>query len=101
MLGNDKPTQTINKDAEKLSEINSIPGAVQTGVNAIDHANTVMTVVDTINATYLQPLKTFNTITNTIANISFVAWLCSNPVWWLSIDTSICSDGIECVDCSL
>ena len=74
MLGDDKPTQTIIKDAEKkLSDINSIPGAAQTGVNAIDHANTAMTVVDTINATYLQPLKTFNTIINTIANISFIA----------------------------
>jgi len=74
VLGDDKPTQTIIKDAEKkLSEIKSIPGAAQTGVNAIDHANTAMTVVDTINATYLQPLKTFNTIANTIANVSFVA----------------------------
>jgi len=72
--GDDKPTKTIIKDAEKkLLNINSIPGAAETGVNAIDHANTLMTVVDTINATYLQPLKTFNTIVNTIANVSFVA----------------------------
>ena len=74
MLGDGKPTQTIIKDAEKkLSDINSIPGAAQTGVNAIDHANTAMIVVDTINTTYLQPLKTFNTVVNTIANVSFVA----------------------------
>jgi len=72
--GDDKPTKTIIKDAEKkLLNINSIPGAAGTGVNAIDHANTAVTVVDTINATYLQPLKTFNTIVNTIANVSFVA----------------------------
>jgi len=72
--GDDKPTKTIIKDAEKkLLNINSIPGAAETGVNAIDHANTVVTVVDTINATYLQPLKTFNTIVNTIANVGFVA----------------------------
>jgi len=70
----DKPTQTILQDAEKkLLDISPIPGAAETGVNAIDHANTAMTVVDTINATYLQPLKTFNTIVNTIANVSFVA----------------------------
>jgi len=72
--GDDKPTKTIIKDAEKkLLNINSIPGAAETGVNAIDHANTAMTVVDTTSATYLQPLKTFNTIVNTIANVSFVA----------------------------
>ena len=69
----DKPTQTILQDAQKkLSDINSIPRAAGTGVNAIDHANTAMTNLDTINATYLQPLKTFNTVVNTIANVSFV-----------------------------
>jgi len=70
----DKPTQTILQDAEKkLLDINPIPGAAETGVNATDLANTVVTIIDTINATYLQPLKTFNTIVNTIANVSFVA----------------------------
>ena len=74
MLGDDKPTKTIIKDAEKkLLDINPIPGAAGTGVNTINHANTAVAVVDTINATYLQPLKTFNTIINTIANISFIA----------------------------
>ena len=74
MPDDDKPTQTILQDAEKkLLDINPIPGAAETGVNTINHANTVLTVIDTINATYLQPLKTFNTIVNTIANISFVA----------------------------
>ena len=74
MSDDDKPTQTIIEDAEKkLLNINPIPGAAETGVNTIDHANTAMTVVDTINATYLQPLKTFNTVVNTIANVSFVA----------------------------
>jgi len=53
--------------------INPIPGAAETGVNTIDHANTALTVIDTINATYLQPLKTFNTIVNTIANVGFIA----------------------------
>ena len=73
MPNDDKPTQTILQDAEKkLLDINPIPGAAETGVNAIDHATTAMTVVDTINATYLQPLKTFNTIVNTIANVSFI-----------------------------
>ena len=74
MPDDDKPTKTILQDAEKkLLDINPISGAAGTGVNAIDHANTAMTVVDTINATYLHPLKTFNTIVNTIANVSFVA----------------------------
>jgi len=74
MSGDDKPTKTIIKDAEKkLLNINPIPGAAETGVNTIDHASTAVAVVDTINATYLQPLKTFNTIVNTIANVSFVA----------------------------
>jgi len=52
--------------------INPIPGAAETGVNTINHVNTAVTIIDTINATYLQPLKTFNTIINTIANVSFV-----------------------------
>jgi len=70
----DKPTQTILQDAEKkLLDINSIPGAAGTGVNAIDHANTAVTIVDTTSATYLQPLKTFNTVVNIIANVGFVA----------------------------
>ena len=74
MPDDDKPTQTILQDAEKkLLDINPIPGAAGTSVNAIDHANTAVTVVDTTSATYLQPLKTFNTIVNTIANVSFIA----------------------------
>jgi len=80
----DKPAQTMLSDIQdaqkKLSDINSIPGATEIGVNAIDHANTTMTGLDTINATYLQPLKTFNTVVNTLANVCFVTCLCSNPV---------------------
>ena len=65
---------TSLQDAQKkLSDINSIPGPAGTGVNAIDHANTAMTDLNTIDATYLQPLKTFNTVVNGIANVSFVA----------------------------
>jgi len=72
--GDDKPTKTIIKDTEKkLLNINSIPGAAETSVNTIDHVNTAMTIVDTTSATYLQPLKTFNTVINTIANVSFIA----------------------------
>jgi len=75
--GNDKPTQIILNDIQdaekKLSDINSIPRTVEIGVNATDCANTALTGLDTINATYLQPLKTFNTVVNAIANVSFAA----------------------------
>ena len=77
----DKHTQTILQDAQKkLSDINSIPGPAGTGVGAINGANTAMTGLDTIDATYLQPLKTFNTVVNGIANASFVPSMDSNPV---------------------
>jgi len=73
-------TSLLKQCSAILSDINSIPGAAEIGVNAIDHANTTMTGLDTINATYLQPLKTFNTVINTLANVCFVTCLCSNPV---------------------
>ena len=64
---------TSLQDAQKkLSNINSIPGPAGTGVNAIGHGNTAMTNFDIIYATYLQPLKTFNTVVNGIANASFI-----------------------------
>ena len=81
MSDDDRSTQTILSDTQKkLSDNNPIPGAAENGANAIDHANTAMSVLDTINATYLQPLKTFDTVVNGIANVSFVARMCSNPV---------------------
>ena len=77
----DKRTQTILQDTQKkLSDINSIPGPAGTDINVIDHANTAMTVLDTIDATYLQPLKTFNTVVNAIANASCISRICSDPV---------------------
>ncbi|KIM56283.1 hypothetical protein SCLCIDRAFT_1220434 [Scleroderma citrinum Foug A] len=73
VLDDDKHTQTILQDAQKkLSNINSIPGPAGTGVNAIGHGNIAMTNFDSICATYLQPLKTFNTVVNGIANASFI-----------------------------
>ena len=57
---------------KRLLDNNPIPGTAENGANAIDHANTVVSVLDTINATYLQPLKTFDTVVNGIANVSFV-----------------------------
>ena len=74
MSADDKLTQTILSNTQKkLLDIISIPGTAETGVNAIDHVNTTMTILDTINATYLQPLKIFDTVINSIANISVVA----------------------------
>jgi len=37
--------------------------------NAIEPANTAMAQLDTINATYLQPLSTFNAVVTGIANV--------------------------------
>lgn len=74
MSDGDKPTQTILSDTQKkLSDINSIPRAAELGVNAFGHANTAMADLDIITSTYLHPLKTFITVVDGIANVSFVA----------------------------
>ena len=73
MSDDDRPTQTILSDTQKkLLGINPIPGAAETGANVINDADTALADLDTIT-TYLQPLKTFNTVVNGIANVSFVA----------------------------
>ena len=72
-----KPSSRMHR---RISDINPFPGPTGTGINAIDHANTAMTILDTINATYLQPLKIFNTVVNGIANASFFPRMYSNPV---------------------
>ena len=67
------PTQDIAKDiqgAEKnTSNIKCIPGPAETTVIAIGSANTAMGQLDSINSTYLQPLRIFNAVVTNIANV--------------------------------
>ena len=53
----------------KISNVESVSGPVETTVNTIEVANTTMTQLDTFNSTYLQPLSTFNAIVMGIANV--------------------------------
>ena len=67
------PTQAIVKDIQdaekKISNVKSVPGPVETTVNAVGSANAAMSQLDTINSTYLQPLSVFNAIVTGIANV--------------------------------
>ncbi|KAL4062345.1 hypothetical protein J3A83DRAFT_1866001 [Scleroderma citrinum] len=69
----DQPTQTVFDDIQgtetKVLTVKSIPGPVETAVNAIGFANNAMTQLDTINTTFLQPLTIFNTVVSGIANV--------------------------------
>ena len=66
---NVQPVKVIRDAEEKISTLKSIPGPMETAVNAIAPANTAMAQLDTFNATYLQPLSAFNAVVTGIANV--------------------------------
>ena len=67
------PTQAIVKDiqdAEKnIYNDNSVPGPVETTVNAVGYANAAISQLDTINSTCVQTLSAFNAVVSGIANV--------------------------------
>ena len=69
MPENDHPVKVIRKAEEDISTVKSIPGPMETAVNAIAPANTAMAKLDTFAATYLQPLRAFNSVVTGIANV--------------------------------
>ena len=91
----------IQEVANKISNVGSISGRVETTVNSIEVANIAMTELDTINNTYLQPLSTFNTVVIGIANVRPSNKYRSRFDSRSCVDSSICSDGVECIDHSI
>ena len=69
MPENVHPVKVIRKAEEEISTVKSIPGPVETAVNAVAPANTAMAQLDTFTTTYLQPLRAFNTVITGIANV--------------------------------
>ena len=67
------PTQDIVMDIQNaeydVSNVEPIPGPVETIVNTIGCANTAMNRLDTIASTYLQPLSNFNAVVTGIGNV--------------------------------
>ena len=67
------PTQAIVGDIQgaedNVSNVEPIPGPVETIVNTIGYANTAMDQLDTAISTYLRPFRTFNTVVTGIANV--------------------------------
>lgn len=59
----------IQDAEEEISNVKCISDPVETTVNAIGAANIVMTHLDTINSTYLQPLHIFNAVVTGIADV--------------------------------
>ena len=88
----------IQEVVNKISNVGSISGRVETTVNSIEAANIAMTQLDTINNTYLQPLSTFNTVVIGIANVCLSNQYRSRFDARSCVDSSICSDGVECID---
>ncbi|KAL4078980.1 WD40-repeat-containing domain protein [Scleroderma yunnanense] len=68
----------VQKAENKISTVKSIPGMTETVTNAISVANTAMIGLGTIDKIYLQPLSTFNTFVNGIANIHPYAQMALN-----------------------
>ena len=65
-----QPIVKVIRGAEKkISAVESIPGPVEAAVNLIVPANTAIAQLDTIDATYLQPLHAFNEVVTGIANV--------------------------------
>lgn len=54
----------------------SASAAAATYINVVDGANTTLDQIDAFNATYLHPLKAFNKVVNTIADVSCVIVCC-------------------------
>ena len=67
------PTEDIVMDIQdaehSVSNVEPIPGPVETIVNTIGYANTAMNRLDTIASTYLQPLSNFNAVVTGIGNV--------------------------------
>ncbi|KAI5982593.1 hypothetical protein EDD15DRAFT_2202780 [Pisolithus albus] len=66
---------------ENFSTMGFIPRPAPTAVSAVGNANTAMTDLCTIDATYLAPLSIFHTVVNNIANMALSALTLASNVW--------------------
>ena len=59
----------IDVSQNELDSARLVPPVAQHAVELVGGINTAVSQIDTISSTYLQPLKTFDTIVSTIANV--------------------------------
>jgi len=60
---------------QELNSAMLVPPVAQHTVRVVGGISTAVLQIDTISSTYLQPLKTFNTVVSTIANVWFITFL--------------------------
>ena len=65
----------VDAAQQELDSARLVPPVAQHAVELIGGINTTVSHIDTISSTYLQPLKTFNTVVSTIANVRFLTLL--------------------------
>ena len=58
-------------DAAKKELDALVPPSTQQAVGLVGGINTTVSQIDTISSTYLEPLKAFNTVVSTIANVLY------------------------------
>jgi len=71
----------IDAAQKELDGTASVPRVTQHAAKLVDGINTTVSQIDTINSTYLQPLKAFNTVVSAITDVRFLAFLwCHNQI---------------------
>ena len=64
----------IDAAKKELGAVVSASRATQNAVDLIGGINTTVSQIDTINSTCFDPLKAFNTVVSTIANVLYLTW---------------------------
>ncbi|KAG6331908.1 hypothetical protein ID866_7178 [Astraeus odoratus] len=73
------------EDAKKdIQPVQEVPVTAKQYVNVIGTANNVMQQIDTFDATYLQPLQTFNIVVKTIADVHPYVRMALGVLSWAS-----------------
>ncbi|KAG6329002.1 hypothetical protein ID866_10087, partial [Astraeus odoratus] len=79
---------TVSKALEHaksgIEQVQSMPGMAEQHVKVVGVANNTMSQIDAFDATYLQPLQTFNTVVNAIANVHPYAKMALGVLVWAS-----------------
>ncbi|KAG6332095.1 hypothetical protein ID866_6994 [Astraeus odoratus] len=75
-------SEALNDAKSGIQQVQNIPGMAKQSANVVGAANNAMQQIDIFDATYLQPLQTFDTVVKTIANVHPYAKMALGVLSW-------------------
>ncbi|KAG6330760.1 hypothetical protein ID866_8329 [Astraeus odoratus] len=80
----DMVSKALEDAKSGIEQVQGIPGMAKRYTNVVGAANNTMQQFDTFNATYLQPLQTFNTVVKNISHVHPYAKMALGVLSWAS-----------------